>query len=43
MIYYWAVTQELLLMLLVYAKNERDNLTASQLKLLRHIVESEYP
>ena len=42
-IYYWAVTPERLLMLLVYAKNERDNLTASQLKLLRQVVESEYP
>ncbi|MBI3242826.1 MAG: type II toxin-antitoxin system RelE/ParE family toxin [Chloroflexi bacterium] len=42
-IYYWAVKQERLLMLFVYPKNERDDLSAAQLKLLRTIVEDEYP
>jgi hypothetical protein len=42
-IYYWAVQQECLLMLFAYPKNERDDLTADQLKILRQIVESEYP
>lgn len=42
-IYYWAVKQERLLMLMVYAKNERTDLTADQLKTLRQIVEAEYP
>jgi hypothetical protein len=42
-IYYWAVRQEHILMLLMYAKNERDNLTAEQLKVLRRIIEEEYP
>jgi len=42
-IYYWAVRQERILMLLMYAKNEQDNLTAEQLKVLRRIIEEEYP
>ena len=42
-IYYWAVRQECILMLLIYAKNELDNLTADQLKVLRRIIEEEYP
>ncbi len=42
-IYYWAVLQEQILMLLMYAKNERDDLTVEQLKVLRRIIEEEYP
>ena len=42
-IYYWAVRQEQILMLLIYAKNERDDLTVEQLKVLRRIIEEEYP
>jgi hypothetical protein len=42
-IYYWAVTQEQLLMLFMYPKSERDDLTAAQIKVLRTIVEEEYP
>jgi mRNA-degrading endonuclease RelE of RelBE toxin-antitoxin system len=42
-IYYWAVSNDQILMLLMYAKNEQDNLTPEQLKVLRHIVEEEYP
>jgi len=41
-IYYWAVKQERLLMLLMYPKSERDDLTKEQLKILRKIVEEEY-
>jgi len=41
-IYYWAVDQEKLLMLLMYAKSERDDLTRDQLRILRTIVEAEY-
>ena len=41
-IYYWAVSQEQILMLLIYAKNEQDDLTKDQLKVLRAVVESEY-
>jgi hypothetical protein len=42
-IYYWAVTQEQLLMLFMYPKSERDDLTAAQIKVLRTIVEEEFP
>ena len=42
-IYYWAVTREQLLMLFMYPKSERDDLTVAQVKVLRMIVEEEYP
>jgi hypothetical protein len=42
-IYYWAVKKDKILMLMMYAKNERDNLTQDQLKVLRGIIEKEYP
>lgn len=42
-IYYWAVAQDQLLMLLIYPKNMQDDLTPAQIKMLRHIVEVEYP
>lgn len=42
-IYYWVVRQDRILMLLIYGKNEQDDLTADQLKVLRKIVEEEYP
>jgi hypothetical protein len=42
-IYYWAVKQGQLLMLFMFAKNERDDLSPAQLKILRQIVEDEYP
>lgn len=42
-IYYWAVKQDQLLMLLMYPKNVQDNLTPAQLNLLRQVVETEYP
>lgn len=42
-IYYWAVASDQILMLLMYAKNDRDDLTPTQLKVLRKIVEEEYP
>ncbi|MCA2001185.1 MAG: type II toxin-antitoxin system RelE/ParE family toxin [Chloroflexi bacterium] len=41
-IYYWAVRQERILMLLIYPKSEKDDLTAQQLKILRKIVAEEY-
>lgn len=41
-IYYWAVEQNRILMLLIYAKTERDDLSREQLKVLRKIVEEEY-
>src|SRR5512137_1141776 len=42
-IYYWATEQERILMLLIYAKNESEDLTRDQIKMLRYIVEREYP
>jgi mRNA-degrading endonuclease RelE of RelBE toxin-antitoxin system len=42
-IYYWVVQKECLLMLLVYSKGERDDLSSDQLRVLRQIIESEYP
>lgn len=42
-IYYWARSQDQLLMLYIYSKSERDDLTPVQLQLLRKIVEESYP
>ena len=40
-IYYWIVKKEIILMLLAYSKNEQDNLTASQFKILKLLVNKE--
>jgi len=42
-IYYWAVEENQLLMLFVFAKNEQDDLTPDQLRILRKLIEDEYP
>ena len=42
-IYYCATKQDHILMLFIYAKNESDDLTPDQIKVLRNIVEKEYP
>jgi hypothetical protein len=41
-IYYVALANEQILMLYVYAKNERDDLSEAQKKALRMVVEAEY-
>jgi hypothetical protein len=41
-IYYWVVEHQRILLLFIYPKNERDNLSPAQLKALRHVVEAEY-
>lgn len=41
-IYYWLVTKDQILMLFLYSKNEKDDLTPTQLKVLREIVEKEF-
>ena len=41
-IYYWVVAQDQILMLFMYPKSERDDLTPQQLKILRDIVQKEY-
>ena len=42
-IYYWFSQQEIILLLLIYPKNEQDDLTPKQLKILKEIIEREYP
>jgi hypothetical protein len=41
-IYYWVVTEDQILMLFMYTKSEKDDLTSQQLKVLRGIVEKEF-
>ena len=41
-IYYWVVADDQVLMLFMYPKSEKDNLTQQQLKVLREIVEKEF-
>ena len=41
-IYYWAVAKQQIIMLMIFAKNEKDDLSAEQRKILKKIVESEY-
>ena len=42
-IYFWHATSETILLLFVYPKNERGDLTPAQRKALRVMVEKEYP
>lgn len=42
-IYYWAKSKDQLLLLLLYKKSERDDLTPDQLQRLRTIIDTEYP
>ena len=41
-IYYWFVSQEVILLLYAYPKSDQDDLTSEQLRQLRKIVEREY-
>lgn len=41
-IYYWVTAQDQILMLFIYPKNEKDDLTKTQIKVLREIVEKEF-
>ncbi|MCI0550598.1 MAG: type II toxin-antitoxin system RelE/ParE family toxin [Anaerolineae bacterium] len=41
-IYYWVVAKDQILMLFMYPKNEKDDITPKQLKVLREIVEKEF-
>ncbi len=42
-IYYWNVPGDTILLLLAYPKSEQDNLTQEQLKILKSIIDTEYP
>jgi mRNA-degrading endonuclease RelE of RelBE toxin-antitoxin system len=41
-IYYWVVAENQILMLFMYLKSEKDDLTPTQLKVLREIIEKEF-
>ena len=41
-IYFWFVAQAVIYLLLIYSKNEQEDLTPEQLKLLRKTVEAEF-
>ncbi len=41
-IYYWAKAKEIILMLLIYSKNEQDDLSCEQLKILKSLVQKEF-
>jgi len=41
-IYYWAVSEEHIYMLLMYSKSAQDDLSPGQLKILRRLVKEEY-
>ena len=42
-IYYWRTASDQIVMLFIYAKNELDDLTITQRRTLRKMIESEYP
>ena len=42
-IYYWVVAADTILMLGVYAKGRKEDLTKEEIKELRRVVENEYP
>ncbi len=41
-IYYWFVSQDIILNLFVYSKSEQDELTPGQIKQLKKIIDGEY-
>ncbi len=41
-VYYWVSAKEIILMLLIYSKNEQDDLSNERLKLLKSLVEKEF-
>src|SRR5438874_7028924 len=41
-IYYWAPARQTILMLLMYGKNEQDDLTPEQLRILKRLIEEEF-
>jgi mRNA-degrading endonuclease RelE of RelBE toxin-antitoxin system len=42
-IYYWHVPGNIILFLLAYPKNEQKNLTPAQIKILKSILQTEFP
>lgn len=41
-IYYWFISRDVVLLLLVYSKSERDDLTSKQLRQLKKVVDGEF-
>src|SRR6267143_5640106 len=41
-IYYWAANVQTILLLVIYSKNEQDNMSADEMKTLRKIIEAEF-
>ncbi|MBD0326396.1 MAG: type II toxin-antitoxin system RelE/ParE family toxin [Pyrinomonadaceae bacterium] len=41
-IYYWAITRDTILMLGVYSKNEKADLTPDEIKIMKRVVEVEF-
>jgi len=42
-IYYWARKHDVMLLLLIYGKNQQDDLTSEQRAVLRKLIQEEYP
>ena len=42
-IYYWHVPGSVILFLLAYPKNEQEDLSPAQIKLLKNLVQNEFP
>ncbi len=42
-IYYWAQKQDVMLLLLMYGKNQQDDLTPKQNAVLKKLIQEEYP
>ncbi len=40
--YYWATSDGVILLLMIYGKNEKDDLTQDQKAILKRIVEEEF-
>jgi mRNA-degrading endonuclease RelE of RelBE toxin-antitoxin system len=41
-IYYWVTARDQILMLFIYSKNVKDDLSPAQLKVLREVVQKEF-
>jgi hypothetical protein len=41
-VYYWHPAEEVLYMLLIYAKSDQDDVTPSQFRVLRRLVQEEF-
>jgi len=42
-IYFWYHAEHLIYLLMIYAKNEQDDLTPEQLRLLKKVIAEEHP